>query len=176
MATATLTAAQVKNILERVAKEKPERWAAAVQSMLVKLAEDIEKLRADLDKVAQAFAATLRGAPVAAEEVAADPPAEEVGAAGAAIHAPSDEGRATPLTPEQASLEAQMDAAISAEQVAKTGASPVRPARTASPRADVVRRPKQATPAPAAPKDPEALQAELEAQMDAALANTPPGQ
>lgn len=172
------TAEQVKNLLENVYKEKPEKWVAAVQTIFVDFAQRLETLEKDhavtrkgavqLAKEAKeqrGFFAELKARLTAAAGGEAGEPAGEV-APSDAEPAPAPASTAggvrvgadgTPLTPEQIAIEDAMDAA--------TGAAPAAPA------APQPRRRGKAAPSTSngsLPTDPEARQAAIEEQMNAA--------
>lgn len=196
-----LTSAQARALLENVYQQHPERWRAAVQTILDDLYRDHERLALVFDQLlrdAQRLYQQVQGGGVA--------PAPGTPRYGA-------DGR--PLSPEQAAIEAEMDAAIGAQeeerrqaaaaaaQVASAGAgapsvggappppgSPPRPRPAGRPgrppgpppvgRPGAPPRPAAAPPTPngtfndGTPWTPE--QAAAEAQMDAAVAAAGPSQ
>ena len=132
--------------------------------VVVALANDLRVLREYAEKQGVVFPASSGGRrPQRAQRPAAPPPpqaapeeapAEEEIVAGDAGERVGADG--APMSPEQAALEAEMDAA--------SGVAPVAPARRA-PSARTAMQPKNGG---ALPLDPEARQAALEAQMDEA--------
>jgi hypothetical protein len=162
------TSKQVREAIEGMEKQAPDNWWPLVKSLIVDLYEGVEKLSAE-------HATTLKGAKGLARQfkgmrdffdqlqakLGITSPAET--AAPPAPDAPPRMAADKPLN--QAELEQQMDAAI--------GAAPSAPIPPAAPQAPP--RGKRPAPPPVAaraangePLTPE--QAELEQQMDAAIA------
>ncbi len=138
-----INAQQAKDLLENIAKEKPERWVAAVQTLIVDGIEAREAVIADLrvtqgrlEKLLGAVKAiyhdvrALQGAtPTSAETVGGSPPTNGASHAAAApagaptpTAAPPPSGSVriaadgSPLSPEEAAREAEMDAAGAAAE------------------------------------------------------------
>lgn len=187
-----MTEQEVRTILDRVSAEDPGKWPAAVQTILVAQAKVCEALTAqnkylkeradEFAKFAKGFYAELRrmrgsapsaaGAPAGEEEPAAEATAAQPPPQAPPVGRDPNDGR-EPLTPEQARIEAEMDAAIAAEEAEKPSQPQVRKrSRPAGPQPVVPPSPPPPG-APAATKNgggPSIDQATIEAQMDAAIA------
>ena len=157
-----MTSAQARDVLDTVTQKHKERWMATVNTIIVELLEAFEQQAAVVgeahdtaEKVKNALIRLIQGGkkPVGAP-ASAGPPVE---AEAPAEPAPQvDQGEPTvgadgsALSPEQAALEAQMNAAI-------TGAPPA------------PQRGKRRGPAPSNGGTPEQRQSSIEEQMDAAI-------
>jgi hypothetical protein len=158
--------------MEEDMKSNPQAWYPMLTSMVVALADkldvvtkvaigsarEVQKYRKIFEALAQQVEASQGGAtpsdaPQAPAAPATNESGERLGADG------------TPLSPEQAAIEAQMDAAI--------GSAPATPAPTGAPgrrgrgRAKVAAPPVERLGADGTPLSPE--QAAIEAEMDAAM-------
>ena len=116
-----MTANQARILLDRVANEAPDRWPAAVQTILVGTLES-------LDQLANALAALLEGAQPAAPAVGEAPAVAQ----DAPPVDPDEADRRANLSPEELEREAMMDAAIAASESEKAPA-PKRGRKPAAP-------------------------------------------
>lgn len=178
-----MDAESAKRVLDNITAENPQKWAPAVQTLIVSLFERVDMLERALVqavKVVQVLANGKRVTKAAAQT-------EAPGAAAVESEAPVEQttddvaGGLTaggePRTAEQAAIEAQMDAAIAAEAADKGQAAPPPRARVrAVPGGRGRRPPPPQAPPPGAtadditaglPQDPEARTAALNAMMDA---------
>lgn len=182
-----MTSAEAQILFANIPRD---RWPAAVQTLIVGTLAETEQLRtlnaALQNKLDQVVKGTLALAlefkswreSGGASQVADDVPAGEgesaadvaVEQAVSGIPVPTVDANGDPITPEQAALEMQMNAAIVGAEIEKApqqrapqrpqpGRGPRRPQAQAQPR-----QPLQSVPA----KEPS--QEELEAQMDASIA------
>lgn len=180
-----LTAAQARELFANV---PPERWTAAVQTLVVDALETCEKLQAKLDRVALGAFVTAKEVKALREGGVAEAPAEDTPTAAPApepavpaASPPTVGADGEPLSAEQAAIEAQMNEAIAGQQIEKQRATAPAPAGATGngrKRPALVPPPKGAKPAAMRPtltpeQNAEQRQADIEAQMDAAAGPRP---
>jgi hypothetical protein len=137
------TAEQARIMFENVVKEDPTRWPAAVQTLIVDALNTLEKVVRATSTLALEVKSLKGEAPTVAGDEAPAEAAPEAEAAPAGIDPEEAERRAN-MSPEQRDLEAQMDAAVSAEaqsaapkRARKQKGAPVPPAEDVVPPAPV---------------------------------------
>lgn len=185
-----MTSEQAKALFANVAQESPERWPAAVQTLVVGCFQQLEQYEANFRRLLEgthalsleikALRERLGGsAPQATPEAEVEAAAPVMGGMPIAPEPTPTVGiSGEPLTPEQMELERTMNEAVAAEQAEKAGARPAPRAQGGRPRpmAQPAQQAGKLRPVPKAPnapvngQDPAAAQAALEAQMDAGIA------
>ncbi len=173
---------RTRTIIDRATSDG--KWGPVVQSLVADLYGEIARLNGLLEMNMRFVAMCLKQNKYLKDRLEAGGAAAEPDEAPAAAPAPATvNGMRTgadglPLSPEEAALEAQMDAAINGgggAELAPHGPRPAVGRPGGPPPAGRPHRQQQAAPtpapdaAPAAATDPDAVQANLEAQMDAAI-------
>lgn len=111
-----MNANAARTLLSRVATEAPDRWPAAVQSILVGTLEVLDQLVPLIEELSKGH--IVEGAAPAAGPGPAPAPAANLD--------PDEAARRASLSPEELEREAMMDAAIAAAEVPQPAPAPKR--------------------------------------------------